>query len=80
MDRDREGAALAQGALDLDGTVHEVHDVLDDGHAQARALGVGDAGVVRTGERLKDVLEELLVHAAARVGKNELVAGAAGPP
>ena len=75
--RHREGGALAELALHVDGAVHEVHHRAHDGHAKASALHLRDARIVGARERLEHRLHEVLGHAAARVGERELVAARA---
>ena len=67
VDFDREGRALARGALAVDGAAHQVHHLLGDGEAQARALNAVDAAVRLAGEGLVHLLHERRGHADAIV-------------
>ena len=69
-----EGRALAGLAMDRDCAVVAVHDAVDDGQAQARAL----AGRLGGEKRLENPPQGRLVHAAAGVadGQAGIAAGA----
>ena len=71
VEDDRKLRTLTRRALDLDAAAHELDNVLGDGHAQTRTLDFVRTRGFRAGERVKDVLEELLIHADARVGHLE---------
>ena len=63
-----EAAALMRRAFDADGAAHQVDDVLCNRHAEAGALHLVGRGVLRAGERLENVLDELGRHAVAVIG------------
>lgn len=56
---DREGGAGVFGARDVDGSAVGVHEVADDGPAQAAAAGLPVAGRVGPVEAVEDVGEML---------------------
>ena len=66
-------AALSQGALDLDCAVHHAHDILRDGHAQPGPLYAVGLGLLRPGEGLKNMGDEILGHPKSIVGDDKLV-------
>ena len=65
--RDDEGGADPNGALDINGPVHLIDESFDDGHAQAGP--VVDASGIRAflGEGVKNMLQKRLAHADAGV-------------
>ena len=66
-DGDHERGPFVQLAGDLDGTAHQLDELLDDGHAQARtADGARHTRLAR--KRLEHALQELRAHTDAGIG------------
>ena len=70
---DRKFGSFAQPAADLDGSAHLVNQALDDSHAQPRALIDAPRVGVLLRKRIKDVRQERLAHADARVADHPAV-------
>ena len=67
-----EGTAYAGLALYADLAAHQVHQVLGDRHAQARALDFVERGALFPGEGVEDHPLVLLAHALAVIPDDEL--------
>ena len=72
----RKGRALSLLALYLDGAIHELHDALGDGHSQSRAPKTARSRRILLAEGVKDLGQELLAHANARVLHHKAQGGA----
>ena len=63
----REGGSPARLTLDLDGSPHQFHEFLDDGHSQSRTQNLVVRGSTLTREFLKEMRQIILRHTDARV-------------
>ena len=67
-----ESTALAQAAFQLNLALHQIHNALHNGHAEARALNATGSAILHPREGLKNVLLELLAHAYAIILHHKL--------
>lgn len=67
-----ELAALVYFAFNLNGTAHFIDNILDDGHAQARAFNFVHAGIVFALKRVENAFLERLGHTDAVVAHPEM--------
>ncbi len=70
--REMEAGALAEFAFSPDAAAVSLHNVLDDGKAEAGAAGFARARLVNAVEALKDALQVLGGDAGAEVLNGEL--------
>lgn len=71
-DADRHGRAVADLARDVDGAVHHIDEVLDDGKAKAAAAHLTDARIDRACEFIEDMRQKFLFDADAVVADDNM--------
>ncbi len=70
-EREVEGASGHERAVDVDGSAHQLHQVLADREAETRAAEAARHRVVALAKRLEQLLELLLAHADAGIADRE---------